>query len=616
MRACPHVLPTAPDDERDLARWEDDGAPLWQGPPGRHEAHWARIAAALAARLPELADRDDIVVTCETSTRSGAPAAFFPALAQLEIQRRLFRPHHPSAIDPAKAGDEENYPVAWGAFTHEAAHAAHTHWNIPPELRGTALDEAAQVLEESRAEYAHLARRPADRRYLRSCVREIVFDTITADADADAPTGAWQAGIAAALILARRDAGILDAAETAPLSDVVEGVLGTDTLDRLTRIWQAAHTTADDDQQTMLDHARAWCTTLDVSPEQPEPALACGKFSSEVSDRHGTGGMAPAVTAGHLAAALDEVTSSVTEQEAAERRAREHTAAARAARETERAAVRRAHKTADQVFAPGARPYAVGGRGRARTPITGKRPPTRAEKTAAGQLARALKAAAYRESAATRTASPVPPGRLNMRQALARDAQLAAGATQTATPFTRTTHRAVPNPPLRVGIAVDVSGSMYEATGPIASAAWILSRATALTDPDSASATVAFDEAVTAITTPHRAPTQVATFTARGNYEALTEAIDALTGGLALNTPGAGRLLVIASDGCLPARQARTAADRIQSLRTAGCPVLWLAFTALTFPLPGTTVIRLKDPTQAAPVIAKAATAALAATRP
>ena len=81
------------------------------------------------------------------------------------------------------------------------------------------------------------------------------------------------------------------------------------------------------------------------------------------------------------------------------------------------------------------------------------------------------------ERTATTVASATPPGRLRMREALSADAQRAAGALPTATPFTRTIRRRVPAPPLRVGIACDVSGSMSAFAGPVASAAWILARA-------------------------------------------------------------------------------------------------------------------------------------------
>ena len=44
-------------------------------------------------------------------------------------------------------------------------------------------------------------------------------------------------------------------------------------------------------------------------------------------------------------------------------------------------------------------------------------------------------------------------------------------------PFTRTTRRSVPTPPLRIRIACEVSGSMVEFAGTVASAAWILAHA-------------------------------------------------------------------------------------------------------------------------------------------
>ncbi|RSN56657.1 hypothetical protein DMH08_24875 [Actinomadura sp. WAC 06369] len=88
---------------------------------------------------------------------------------------------------------------------------------------------------------------------------------------------------------------------------------------------------------------------------------------------------------------------------------------------------------------------------------------------AARRLARRLRAAAHRDRVTTVHTSPTPPGRLSMRGALAADAQRAAGVTPTAEPFTQTTRRHVPAPPLRIGIACDVSGSMKAFADPVAS---------------------------------------------------------------------------------------------------------------------------------------------------
>lgn len=593
-----HVQPAPPalsEAEWATARWEDDGGPVHEPRPRPGADHWLRIAAALGERLPELADREDLIVTCEHGTRSGAPAAFYPDLATLEIDTALFAPSDPAGIDPTRPGDEHHYPVAWGAFTHEAAHAAHSRWDLPTAMRGTAVDSAAQVLEESRAERAHLARRPADRPFLRAVVRTLILEDFTSRT----PSDPWQTATAAGLLLARRDAGILDPDETEPFEKAVTAILGKDILDTLADIWSAAHITGDEDGQAMLEHARAWCQALGADPNGPEPA--------------------PDATApkGELAEAIGKVIGRVQANEAAHAAAESRAEAARTARRQAKAAqaarAQEAAATAEKVFTPGGRPFTPGKAtpSKGRSPVIGTRPPTPTEKAAAGQLAKALRAAAYRERITTVIPSPAPPGRLNMRQALARDAQRAAGATPTAMPWTRAVHRPNPTPPLRVGIAVDVSGSMGIASAPMASAAWIVARATALTDPDSRAATVAYDMTLTAINAPGRTPHQVSEFAARGMGHRLAEAIDTLDAGLGLTAPGAGRLLVIASDGYYSPGEAARAAMRIKALRDAGCAVLWLAFAPDPRPLPGATLVKLTQPARAAAVIAKAATTAL-----
>ncbi|QKV95955.1 VWA domain-containing protein [Streptomyces sp. NA02950] len=588
-----HQPPALSESEWAQARWEDDGGPPFEPSPAHQARQWLRISAALTHRLPELAGREDVIVTCELGTRSGAPAAFYPATASLEIDTALFAPLNPVTINPRRAGDEERYPVAWGALVHEAAHAAHSLWTTPPELRGTAFDSAAALLEEARAEGAHLACRAADRRFLRACTHTLIL----ADINAQTPSDRWQAAFAAGLVLARRDAGILDPDETEPLEQTVTGILGPDLLNTLTAIWTAAHATGDDDGPGMLEHARAWCQALGTEPTGPEP-VGVGR-------------------PGELAEAVGKVVGRVQANEAAQAAAQAQAAAARAVRARAKAAeaarARQAARTADRVFAHPTRPFTPGrpGRGGSSSPVTGTRPPTGAEKSAAGQMARALRTAAYRERITTVTASAAPPGRLNMRQALARDAQRAAGATPTATPWVRTAHRPSPTPPLRVGIAVDVSGSMGAAADPISSAAWILAKATALTDPDSRTATVAYNRSLTAITAPGRTPTQVTQFKAGGVGHSLAEAIDALSAGLVLTQPGAGRLLVIASDGYYSTGEAARASVRVTALHKAGCAVLWLAFAPDPYPLPGATLLELTDPARATAAIAKAATAAL-----
>ena len=598
MSAHHHVQypATTPDDEADLARWDDDGAPPAQ--PRSSPDAWLRVGAELGDRLVALSGRQDLLVTCRPGTRSGAPAAFFPTLGEVEFDAGLFAPLQAHEIHPRIVGDEERYPAAWGVFVHEAAHAAHSVWT-PPAGADPRVVEAAFLLEESRAEGAHLTRRPTDRTYLRTSARTLVMPDIAH------PTlqGIEHAASVAALILGRRDVGILDAGETRAVADLCETVLGADLLATLTRVWTAAHQCADHDATTMLAHAQEWCDALDIAaPALPVPENLVDLLSGAV-------GVVMDSTAATDAADLAEQTAA-NNAIAAQSKAQAQDRAQRAGQRRQAAATAKSVFNARGTVSPDGTPAPRS------NPVTGTRRPTAAEQSAASRLSRALRAAAYRERTEEWTTSPTPPGRLNMRAALARDAQRAAGSVPTAEPFTHTRRRNSPTPPLRVGIAVDVSGSMRAACAPVASAAWIVARAAALTDPDSLTATIAYDRHLTALTRPtHRAPERVTTFEANGGAHNLGDAIDALDHGLALSLPGAGRLLVIVTDAQYTSDETAAAVTRVKQLTTAGCAVLQLTLTARSRHLPGTTLLHLPKPSSAPAAIATAATDAIRRTR-
>ncbi|MER5760626.1 hypothetical protein, partial [Streptomyces sp. NPDC002082] len=391
--------------------------------------------------------------------------------------------------------------------------------------------------------------------------------------------------------------------ETRAVADLCGKVLGADLLATLTRIWTAAHQCADDDATTVLAHAQEWCDALaTAAPALPVPENLTDLLSGAV-------GVVMDSTAATDAADLAEQAAAASAM-AAKSQAQSQDRAQRAGQR------RRAAATAKSVFNARGTVSPDGTPAPRRNPVTGTRRPTAAEQSAASRLSRALRAAAYRERTEERMTSPTPPGRLNMRAALARDAQLAAGSVPTAEPFTHTRRRNTPTPPLRVGIAVDVSGSMSAACAPVASAAWIVARAAALTDPDSLTATIAYDRHLTALTRPtHRAPERVTTFNANGGAHNLGDAIDALDHGLALSLPGAGRLLVIVTDAQYGSDETAQAVTRVKHLTTAGCAVLQLTLTASSQHLPGTTLLHLPKPSSAPAAIAKAATDAIRRTR-
>ena len=506
---------------------------------------------------------------------------------------------NPATVDPTDPADRTRYATTWGLFTHECAHAAHSRW-APPAGTAAGIAEAAMLLEESRIEAAHLARRPDDRHWLRASAREIILnDMPTTSTGMDTASAAQAAG----LLLARSDAGVLDNSETMAALRVIHGILGSSTLDTLQQLWLRAHAVTDEDGDTMLELGHRWCEAIGAAPNARTGNGGAGAVPGAEGDPAG---------ASQLGQVVQDATAVIAKHAASEPAPDGGTraAASKATRKsTERAAQRDACAAAQAVFGPNRGDSSTGDGGTNR-----QRQPGSRERRAARSLARALSTAGVAERHTTRTTSPVPPGRLRMREALAADAQRAAGQIPTAEPFTRTHRRTAPAPPLRVGIACDISGSMMPYTDAVASATWILSTATRHTPMAADSATVLFGHTVRPLSQPGSAPQTVTEFDARDGAHDIPTALRALDGALELSRPGAARLLVIISDGAFERHRYTDGQRLLDRLRAAGCAVLWLATGTHPEPMAGATVHHLTDPAATAAVIGRAATAALRAT--
>ena len=238
-------------------------------PPARPRpaAAWLAFSAAMTAQVPAIAGRGDLTVTVAPGAGRGAPACFLPASAEIEVNGDHLGVD-PATADPASPADRERYPALWGAAIHECAHAAHSRWRAPAGINA-AWCAAATALEESRIEARQVARRPADRAWLRASTAQIVIRDFTAAATP--PASAAEAGSAAALILAREDAGILERAEAEPVAQAVAAAIGGQKLGQLRRVWREAHATADDDAKAMVRLGRRWCRILGIAPDQPDP---------------------------------------------------------------------------------------------------------------------------------------------------------------------------------------------------------------------------------------------------------------------------------------------------------------------------------------------------------
>src|SRR5437764_9172262 len=132
---------------------------------------WQAWNEAWTRLMPRLAGRTDLTVVVAPDAGGGAPACFYPDERRVEVDAAHIGT--PEVADPRKAAHKSVVPTAYGLLVHESGHAAHSRWTTPPGTPPVVAD-VAMLLEESRAEGRHRARRRGDRRWLRHTVTTLI----------------------------------------------------------------------------------------------------------------------------------------------------------------------------------------------------------------------------------------------------------------------------------------------------------------------------------------------------------------------------------------------------------------------------------------------------------
>ncbi|MFJ4702987.1 VWA domain-containing protein [Streptomyces sp. NPDC088768] len=560
--------------------------------PEEVDADLADARDALARRLGSvvntLADRDDVLLGMVWDGAPTADAAWFdPRLIKVTVNGAVALKDgvHPDHVDPLSPSGRLRHPVIVGMAAHEAGHARSTRWGEWNASAGRAVIRAAVLLEEPRIEARHLQERPQDRVFLRACASNIV---LPAQRRASSLYDRWRAASGAALVLGRVDAGVLTKAEIQPVRKAVEDVLGPGDLAALRALWQEVLTLHDGDQHGLLDVARRWIEVIGADDDSDLPGVGCAACEPGAAD--GADGADGADMIGAAVAAVAEaasvqaqISTGALPDPEQERRAEEEAARRQQERRAESSAQQASQQAARRVFAPAPAPSSH--RARPRYPVSGHRAPTPVERAAARRLGAALVKARFREPARARVASALPPGRLSGRDALLGAAQRSLGMPVTVRPFRSRKRTLSPEPPVAVGVAVDVSGSMGAYTSIIASTAWMFAHGTR--EVAGKAATVAFGTAVTPIVSPGQPPSQVTEFEANDANHRFTEATNALDGALGLARREGARVLVIVSDGHWEPGERIGGERLVCRLIRAGVHVLWFCLDPGSNVLPG-----------------------------
>jgi Mg-chelatase subunit ChlD len=542
----------------------------------RTPSEWLPTGARIGELVNTWAGRSDIVAYVGPGAGGPTPACFNPICAEVEIN---IDAAFGKGITPEMIGDLTNrdnlfeWPRASGAIFHEALHARYSRYSLDAAQKELSKYEfqAFMSLEESRIEKHGVDNFPANRVFLRACALEIVLHDIQEQTEQHLSHGVRSIAGLAALTCARVDAGSLDTEDIEEIKAIVIEHLGQDVYDSIRQIWikfqsHDNHT----DPKYLYELAREWEKILSQlakeTGEQPEVGMPADKGILILID----------AVMEDLKEAIKEAASNVaiaTGDEVQEQEQKEdwqkvvdlRSKAARQQRDHEQVAHDVFSKSTTEINSTGSGSL-----------LKETRSPTPAERSAAVKIAQLLEKAKYRERDETEIQSILPPGRLRTRAVVQQAAYKAQGSMMNAEPWRRTVRKHTDDPTLKVGVMVDISGSMSAAMEPMAATAWAMSEAARRVQ--GRCAMVYYGSGVFPTLKPGQHLDQVNVYTAPDSTEKFDKAFKSLDGSLGLLQSTGARLLVVVSDGVYTETELDNAKHWVRECERNGVAVLWLSY--------------------------------------
>jgi len=546
-------------------------------------SEWLPIGARIGDLVNTWAGRTDIVPYVGPGAGGPTAACFNPVLAEVEvnIEAAFGKNLTPEMIgDLSKRDTLFDWPRASGAIFHEALHARYSRYSIEAAQKELSQFEfnAFMSLEESRIEKHGVDNFPANRVFLRACALDLVLQDYYEKAEKDPSSISGVRAVAglAALTCARADAGSLDMDDITEIKTIVVDTLGEEVYSALREIWikfqsHDNHT----DPRYLYELAREWEKILsELSKERGEDQQNGTQGGSEIL-------MLVDEVINEIKEAIEEAASNVAissndevqDQEQKEDWQQVVDMRSKSARQ------RREHEqVAHDVFSASTGESMHTG---SASVLKEVRYPTPAERAAAVKISQILEKAKYRERDETEIQSILPPGRLRTRAVVQQAAYKAQGSMMNAEPWNRTMRRHTDDPTLKVGVMVDISGSMSAAMEPMAATAWAMSEAARRVQ--GRCAMVYYGAGVFPTLKPGQHLDQVKVYTAPDPTEKFDKAFKSLDGSLSLLSGTGARLLVVVSDGVYTDTELDRAKHWIRECDRNGVAVLWLSYSGEGF---------------------------------
>jgi len=518
--------------------------------------------------------RSDLVVYGGADSANGeAIAAFYHDSAEIELNvAKAFG----EGMDSEKIGNlvfrktQYEYPNVIGVVYHEALHAKYTNWDKEQLLEGLDQSEgkAFMLLEEVRIETRGVIDQPENRLFLRESALAFALEEVT-EANLKKVSEVWQSAMLGVLAIGRFDAGVLDLDDVKEIHARLIENLGKDLFDSLRKIWTEFSGLRLSQIQRGMELAREWVALLREADLQGEGGF--GEELEESESEEGEGGMTAAPDS------LSELVSKIAEQiqmnnsrALGDQETSEKWQEESKARSDQNKNNNQKKATALKVFD---KQNDAKGSGSHST-LSSSRVPRSDERVAAVTIAKMLEKAKYRERSIHEVRSTLPYGKLNARAMVQNAALAARGSVERVPAWDRKVRKNTDDPTLRLGVMVDISGSMHSAMDAMATTAWVLGEAGHRIQAKTAM--VYYGSGVFPTLRVGQRLGEVRVFSAPDHTEEFGEAYQALDGELGLTYGDGVRLLVIVSDGQYRPNQTEMARRALIECKRNGVAVLWI----------------------------------------
>jgi hypothetical protein len=530
-----------------------------------------RTCSQIGLLVNSWSGRNDLVVYGgEDSAEGEAVAAFYHDSAEIEVNlAKAFGEFATSESigNLAQKSVQYEYPNVIGVIYHEALHAKYTNWDketIMAELDPSER-KAFMLLEETRIEARGLIDQPENRLFLRDSALTFALEGVDEAALAEV-SEVWQAGMLGILAVGRFDIGVLELKDITTIHTCLVSILGQELFDSLRKVWCEFSALKVTQIETAMGLARKWVELLREADPEGE-----GGFGEMGEGESGEGESMPVPN--ELSELIQDIAEqvqannsrSLSDQETTEKWKEEAKS-----RANQNKLNNQKKETARKIFDKTNDSKGSG----SRSTLGSTRAPTPAERSAAVTIAGMLEKAKYRERSLHEVRSTLPQGKLKARAAVQNAALAARGSFERVPAWERKVRKHTDDPTLRLGVMVDISGSMGSAMEAMATTAWVMGEAGHRIQAKTAM--VYYGSGVFPTLRVGQRLDQVRVFSAPDQTEEFGEAWKALDGELGLTFGDGVRMLVVVSDGQYRETQIEAARIALQECKRNGVAVLWI----------------------------------------